>query len=195
MGEFNRSRNRKDGIDSQCRDCRAEYRRARRAAKPKPPELPAGMKRCPACGETKGVGEFGKNQSTKDGLQAWCRDCQAKYYKANREAILAYQRRYQEDHEIMYRQRYHRIHTKVLNLYGGMCAECGSPDRLELDHINNDGAQDRINLFGDPRAGGQSFYLYLLKLGHRRKDLQILCHPCHRIKTTAELKQKKGELN
>jgi hypothetical protein len=37
--------------------------------------LAAGIKRCPACGLTKALGEFGVNRTTPDGYQAECRNC------------------------------------------------------------------------------------------------------------------------
>ena len=33
------------------------------------------MKKCSKCNELKSDSEFNKNITTKDGLQAWCRDC------------------------------------------------------------------------------------------------------------------------
>jgi len=37
-------------------------------------------KRCSKCGETKGVGEFSKNRTKKDGLQHHCNTCMKKYH-------------------------------------------------------------------------------------------------------------------
>lgn len=46
------------------------------------------MKRCSKCGIEKGLSEFGKDSSRKDGLRPWCRACRAKsdseYYVNNR---------------------------------------------------------------------------------------------------------------
>jgi 5-methylcytosine-specific restriction endonuclease McrA len=51
-------------------------------------------KRCPKCGETKPVEDFGKNRSMADGLQGWCKSCvnaAAKpYRKKNRAARTLY---------------------------------------------------------------------------------------------------------
>ena len=33
-------------------------------------------KRCSSCGQTKGNADFNKRNRSKDGLQAWCRECE-----------------------------------------------------------------------------------------------------------------------
>ncbi len=48
-----------------------------------------GVKRCPKCGETKGVNDFSKARRRKDGLQHQCKACKAKYYAKNAEKIKA----------------------------------------------------------------------------------------------------------
>ena len=53
-------------------------------------------KRCSKCGEVKGVDEFHKNRSGKDGLGGHCKFCKKAYREANREKALAYARAYQE---------------------------------------------------------------------------------------------------
>ena len=53
-------------------------------------------KRCPGCGEVKGVEAFSRCGSRKDGLQSRCKTCDRRRYEANREAVLERQRRYRE---------------------------------------------------------------------------------------------------
>ena len=39
------------------------------------------------------------------------------------------------------------LRLEALNAYGGpVCARCGSTERLQLDHVNGDGAQHRLQL-------------------------------------------------
>lgn len=52
-------------------------------------------KRCPKCGETKPIGEWGRNSTTKDGLQGWCKSCLRDYSNA----------RYANDQEYAARER------------------------------------------------------------------------------------------
>jgi len=41
-------------------------------------------KKCPKCGETKPVSEWGRNKAHKDGLQSWCRVCRGFKQQADR---------------------------------------------------------------------------------------------------------------
>lgn len=50
-------------------------------------------KRCSGCGEVKGVEDFSRNKSNKDGLQSRCKSCERRHYEENREAILERNRR------------------------------------------------------------------------------------------------------
>lgn len=45
------------------------------------------VKKCVHCGKVLDTSMFHKCNSTKDGLQSWCKDCQAEYYK-NRKDLL-----------------------------------------------------------------------------------------------------------
>lgn len=53
-------------------------------------------KRCPRCGETKTITEFGKDNRNKDGLNLYCRSCKKKYNDEQRE----------------YRKLYYKLHPK-----------------------------------------------------------------------------------
>ena len=41
-------------------------------------------KKCSRCGRVLPISEFNKNSKNKDGLQAYCRECQHETYQANR---------------------------------------------------------------------------------------------------------------
>jgi len=56
------------------------------------------MKRCPKCGETKSVSEFGHSGSKKDGLQSWCKACNAEYRANHREETARYDAKYYSNH-------------------------------------------------------------------------------------------------
>lgn len=57
-------------------------------------------KRCPKCGETKDVSEFGKKKGRKDGLQPHCKACCSEYVRAwkraNKEKLLEQKRAYRQ---------------------------------------------------------------------------------------------------
>jgi len=52
--------------------------------------LPEGFKRCSKCGEVKGVGEYSRDKSKRDGLCYYCKICNNEYYKSNKEKIIEY---------------------------------------------------------------------------------------------------------
>jgi len=39
------------------------------------------MKKCSKCNQLKSTSEFGKNRTSKDGLQSWCKPCSCAYAK------------------------------------------------------------------------------------------------------------------
>ena len=68
--------------------------------------------------------------------------------------------------------------------YGGKCS-CCSESRLgclHLDHINNDGAEQRKSLgITSRRCGGSKFYKWVID-NRFPKTLQLLCANCHALK-------------
>lgn len=75
--------------------------------------------------------------------------------------------------------------TKALRIetyaaYGGKCEHCGETrlSRLNLDHINNDGAADRRKR---GTAGGVGFYSQLKREGFPQGNIRILCWNCNHL--------------
>ena len=89
-----------------------------------------------------------------------------RYYQSNKTGMNKIQNNYKR-----------RLRDKIITRYGGKCAQCGFTDyrALHLDHINNDGAEERKVL---------SNYQIMLKM--LKEDLsgryQILCANCNIIK-------------
>jgi 5-methylcytosine-specific restriction endonuclease McrA len=78
--------------------------------------------------------------------------------------------------------RHAALRAEALAHYGTECACCGSTDRLELDHVNGDGAEHRAEVGGKGNA-----FLYWLKRNGFPNDkypLQTLCNACNRSKST-----------
>lgn len=75
-----------------------------------------------------------------------------------------------------------RLKGEVFDVYGGrFCACCGLDegiDFLTLDHIHNNGAEERERLMGDRNIAGLSFYRKLKTLGYP-KGYQVLCFNCN----------------
>lgn len=71
-----------------------------------------------------------------------------------------------------------RVRVAAFTGYGGACVCCGEADFnvLELDHVNNDGAEHRR------AVGGGQMYRWAIENGFPA-ILQLLCANCHRAKT------------
>jgi hypothetical protein len=80
-----------------------------------------------------------------------------------------YQREYARQYAAKYR-------NEVLKMYGGKCECCGesTPEFMEIDHKNNDGAQHRKEC-----QGGHAFYKWLVKNGCPREQFRLLCSNCN----------------
>ena len=84
--------------------------------------------------------------------------------------------------------------TTILNRYGNACVQCGFDDirALQLDHIADNGAEERKTL-GGQKFSGANFYLYLIKQG-LPDGYQTLCANCNNIKQWDRVKRSQGEV-
>src|SRR3990167_10216196 len=75
-------------------------------------------------------------------------------------------------------------HYKLLMELGGKCRICLSDkfEDIEIDHIYNDGAEERAKYGGGDKI--LTFYLSNIELAFRR--LQPLCKRCHDTKTWSQ---------
>jgi hypothetical protein len=79
------------------------------------------------------------------------------------------------------------LKREMVNAYGGQCACCGEShiEFLTLDHVNGDGAEERLRLGfrqGNKNKDGgigSAFYLHLKKLGWPNNGYQVLCYNCN----------------
>lgn len=72
-----------------------------------------------------------------------------------------------------------KIKKETIDAYGGSCGCCGEPriEFLTIDHINNDGAEERRAM---PGKRGVAFYTWLRKNGFPGKDrYAVLCINCN----------------
>lgn len=104
----------------------------------------------------------------------------------NKQDRLEYNRLYREKNRILLRekskQRRRKYKEIVLNHYGKECADCGFTDyrALQIDHINDNGAEERKSL-GGKQVSGWRFYEYLIK-NNLPEGYQTLCANCNNIK-------------
>jgi len=78
------------------------------------------------------------------------------------------------------RRRYRRnCRARVLRHYGEQCACCDATERLTIDHVNGNGAEQRAEL--GRKGVGQHFYRWLCVNGFP-PGFQTPCEPCNQSK-------------
>lgn len=111
------------------------------------------------------------NKYSFDHAKYMCKTCESKRakekYIARKELIREQQRIY----DLSCKQ-------KVIEAYGGKCACCNENtiEFLTIDHINNDGAEDRKK--NGNKTGGK-LYRWLIKNYFPRGEYQVLCFNCN----------------
>ena len=118
------------------------------------------------------------------------RERQRRWRAANADRRRAYEReRYRRDPEpirAQVRRRQAALRAEVFAHYGWTCACCGSSENLSIDHIGGDGAEHRMELYGDRRAGsGARWHLWLIRKGFP-DGYQTLCMRCNTSKGRTE---------
>lgn len=71
------------------------------------------------------------------------------------------------------------LRAVVVAQYGGACVRCGAREKLELDHIHNDGKRHRQQL----RELQLTIDEWLIMERFPRNVVQLLCKDCHSRKT------------
>jgi hypothetical protein len=79
-------------------------------------------------------------------------------------------------------RRYHERRALAIERLGGSCVQCGSTDRLEMDHI--DPARKLINVSNQTWTS-EAYWLEMRKI-------QLLCRPHHQQKTARQLSVPHG---
>jgi len=121
-----------------------------------------GLKGCCTCHEFKPRSEFHRNRHSRDGLQSECKPCAC---RRSRDWLV-------------------RLNLEMIHAYGNKCRGCGEsdPNALTLDHIFNDGAKERRELFVSPtgRRGSTNIVVIrkLKRLGWPQERHQLLCASC-----------------
>jgi len=94
-----------------------------------------------------------------------------------------YRGEHKEETRIRNKNNRRRYKTLVLNYYGNICAKCGFSDirALQLDHINNNGAEERMAVGGSKKFSGWNFYKWIVDNNYP-EGYQTLCANCNMIK-------------
>jgi hypothetical protein len=143
-------------------------------------------------GDNKGGGykmyQWLKKNNYPSGFQVLCYNCQFR-------KRLIEMKSETQTHLKEVRAAYARsIKIECLEQYGGCCCPCGEIDIdvLTLDHVSDDGAYHRRQLFGNQRLGGNNFYHTLRKSEFPNDPpLQVLCMNCNIRKRNAKYQEGK----
>jgi hypothetical protein len=93
-------------------------------------------KRCSCCGEVKPVGDFSRQNRSKDGLQAWCKACKTR-------ATAGYKRR--DSYSVVHRASRYGLTKDEVRLFMEIpaCQSCGAPledsHSQKFDHCHDGG--------------------------------------------------------
>ncbi len=112
-----------------------------------------------------------KNKEWQEANRDKTSEYQKTYYLANPEKFKAKQVKRTAD-----------IRNEVLNAYGGVCACCGETEAmfLTVDHIFDDGAEERRRLFGTRVGRGTpAMYRWLKKNGFPKDRYRLMCFNCN----------------
>ncbi len=114
----------------------------------------------------------------KSQYQTLCYNCNWKKHLANLKSKWKY-----EKMNIRLRRIANNRKLKCISHYSNnlnKCCQCGNSDMevLCLDHINNDGNEQRKQLNNGKNKGGAAFYRWLIKNNYP-SQLQVLCLNCN----------------
>lgn len=123
---------------------------------------------CPQCKKIKSEGDFYYRKNGR--AYKPCKKCCRKYHTTDK------RRRYINEYN---KNAHRRVRQEILNAYGHTCACCGETkaEFLCVDHINNDGGEER-------RKGlqGKRLWDYIKRIGYPKDRYQLLCHNCNQAK-------------
>lgn len=135
------------------------------------------MKVCTKCNEEKEASEFYIRKRGNE-VNSHCKSCvKAKAAKRRQDKWDLIR----EDQMLANRKYRKALRLAALFAYGGLvCACCGEKEVnfLTLDHINNDGATDRLKIAGRRNAAGTHTYKWL-KARNYPPGYQVLCMNCN----------------
>lgn len=150
-------------------------------------------KQCADCKATKPTATgFYASKRNKTGFASYCKDCHrirnAQWARAHKAEMKAYQCRYKTErrehwlgvHASIGKRHRDKLREEVLAAYGGCCKCCGEtePQFLTVDHVFNDGAQERQRR-GNKFRPGSGMYARLRREGFPQDRYQLLCWNCN----------------
>ena len=135
----------------------------------------SGILHCEKCNNAaKEYAKTSKKKAKSEGLCKWCRGPKSPDRSMCEECLAKHAKNRREKHQ--------QERDKTIFGYGGKCVCCGltAATYLQLDHINNNGADHRRILTKGKRGG--DLYRWAVK-NKFPPILQLLCGNCHQAKT------------
>ena len=150
------------------------------------------MDKCRVCNIELTDGNWAKSLKNKN--SRICKECHYKNGmiwrnknrdKVNKSALKNYYKDPKKHHIAVQKARV-KVRLDMISEYGGECSTCGisDVDVLDIDHIDNNGADDRKhNLYG------YNLYRHLKRLGWPKDNFQLLCKNCNWKKHLANIRK------
>jgi len=133
-------------------------------------------------GQTKSCGCL-QPESTRERKEKICKEC-SNIYVGTPRSERCYKCATTRTHKKAADAR-KALKQEMVAAYGGKCVCCGLDDWrfLSIDHINNNGAEERriLNESGNV-GGGHGFYVKLRQRGFPKEEYQLLCYNCNMAK-------------
>jgi hypothetical protein len=104
-----------------------------------------------------------------------------RYRNEHRDKLKMYGKEYYSNRLGHYRDLRQVLKREVLKIYGGVCRCCGE-DRVEfltIHHVDNNGAEHRLKVWGDVRRGGGTTFYYWLRRNGYPSGFEVLCFNCN----------------
>jgi hypothetical protein len=196
----------RDGLQAECKSCgRASRKDYYRKVVSETARCTAGMKLnlirgqrwCGNCGELKPIENFSMRSAANGYPASECKDCAKirsnNWYHDNTERSLS-------------SNRINVLRNKVVLKLGSRCANpnclvpggCRDLRALQIDHVNNDGAEERKRVGGStgPKGGQRALprskmeAIYTLAFEDNEGRYQLLCANCNVIKEHERRQEK-----
>jgi hypothetical protein len=141
-----------------------------------------GKKKCRKCGENKTTDYFNYFTDPRYGKKYIASNCK----ECIKLSCYAWRKKNPKKESLLKQKHNEKIKTKVIQAYSKSgevkCDWCGFSDirALCIDHVNNNGAEERRRL-KDKTFAGRNFYKWLID-NNFPEGYQILCANCNLIK-------------
>ena len=99
----------------------------------------------------------------------------------NAEYSKKYYNQYQDKLKVYAKNYRIKLKKKIYEVLGNKCNCCGESNEkfLQIDHVNNDGAADRLNFSNKKAYSSKKFYCWIIKQGIPKDRYQLLCANCN----------------